>query len=61
MMNIRVYLFEDYDPKSLKVIELLKTCNLEFTFNSYKEKNMDYISQEILLRRRNKGDRRIKD
>ena len=47
MMNIRVYLFEDYDPKSLKVIELLKTCNLEFTFNSYKEKNMDYISQEI--------------
>ena len=46
-MDIRVYLFEDYDQNSLKVIKLLKDSNLEFTCNTYKEKNMDYISQEI--------------
>ena len=46
-MDIRVYLFEDYDQNSLKVIKLLKNSNLEFTFNTYKEKNMDYISLEI--------------
>ena len=40
-------LFEDYDQNSLKVIKLLKDSNLEFTSNTYKEKNMDYISQEI--------------
>lgn len=46
-MDIRVYLYDTYDPYSVKILELLKSCNLKFTFNTYSEDNMDYISQEI--------------
>ena len=46
-MDIRVYLYDTYDPYSVKILELLKSCNLEFAFNTYSEDNMDYISQEI--------------
>jgi len=46
-MDIRVYLYDTYDPYSVKILELLKSCNLKFAFNTYSEDNMDYISQEI--------------
>ena len=46
-MDIRVYLYDTYDPYSVKILELLKSCNLKFTFNTYSRENMDYISQEI--------------
>jgi len=46
-MNIRVYLYDTYDPYSVKILELLKNCNLKFEFNIYSEDNMDYISLEI--------------
>jgi len=42
-----VYLYDTYDPYSVKILELLKSCNLKFAFNTYSEDNMDYISQEI--------------
>ena len=46
-MDIRVYLYDTYDPYSVKILELLKSCNLKFTFNTYSRENMDYISQGI--------------
>jgi glutaredoxin len=46
-MDIRVYLYDTYDPYSVKILELLKSCNLKFAFNTYSRENMDYISQEI--------------
>tara|TARA_Y100001949_G_C15926726_1_gene303752 strand:- start:531 stop:800 length:270 start_codon:yes stop_codon:yes gene_type:complete len=46
-MDIKVYLYDAYDPNSVKVLELLKNCNLKFILKTYSRENMDYISQEI--------------
>ena len=46
-MNIRVYLYDDYDLYAVKILKLLEKCDLKFTFNTYSRGNMDYISQEI--------------
>ena len=46
-MNIRVYLYDDYDLYAVKILKLLKKCDLEFTVNTYSRGNMDYVSQEI--------------
>ena len=46
-MNIRVYLYDDYDLYAVKILKLLEKCDLEFTVNTYSRGNMDYISQEI--------------
>ena len=46
-MDIKVYLYNDYDPYAAKILELLKKCDLKFTFNTYSRGNMDYVSQEI--------------
>ena len=47
VMDIRVYLYDTYDPNSVKILDLLKNCKLKFSFNTYSRENMDYISQEI--------------
>ena len=46
-MDIRVYLYNDYDPYAAKILKLLEKCDLKFTFNTYSRDNMDYVSQEI--------------
>ena len=46
-MDIRVYLYDDYDLYAVKILKLLEKCDLEFTVNTYSRGNMDYISQEI--------------
>ena len=46
-MDIRVYLYDDYDAFGVKILELLKKCNLKYTFGIYSRNNMDYISKEI--------------
>ena len=47
VMDIRVYLYDTYDPNSVRILDLLKNCNLKFNYNTYSKDNMDYISQEI--------------
>ena len=46
-MDIRVYLYNDYDPYAAKILKLLEKCDLKLTFNTYSRDNMDYVSQEI--------------
>jgi glutaredoxin len=46
-MDIRVYLYDDYDLYAVKILKLLEKCDLEFTVNTYSRGNMDYVSQEI--------------
>ena len=46
-MNIRVYLYDDYDLYAVKILKLLEKCDLKFTVNTYSRGNMDYVSQEI--------------
>ena len=41
-MDIRVYLYNDYDPYAVKILKLLEKCDLKFTFNTYSRDNMDY-------------------
>ena len=46
-MIIRVYLYDDFDAFGVKILELLKKCNLEYTFGTYSRENLEYISEEI--------------
>ena len=46
-MDIRVYLYDTYDPSSVKILDLLKNSKVKFSYNTYSRENMDYISQEI--------------
>ena len=46
-MDIRVYLYNDYDPYAAKILKLLEKCDLKFTVNAYSRENMEYVSLEI--------------
>ena len=46
-MDIRVYLYNDYDAFGVKILEILKKCNLKYSFGTYNRNNLDYVSEEI--------------
>ena len=46
-MDIKIYLYDNYDPYSVKILVLLRKCKLKFTLGTYSRKNMEYVSDEI--------------
>ena len=46
-MKIELYLYEKYDKSALKILQLLDTNNIKFSAHTFKEYDIEKVSQVI--------------